>query len=176
MIVNVKRRAAGGFAVLHCELDVPASRMGEVVSFVGGAVGEAASWLGRTVGCVGVVGGEEPVLVALSPARDVVAERVRETLERGEAHRWPQLYLTLEAGRYLAQVVDPYVPFRGTEAEILGILRSGRTAHALRTEVRPRLAGLTIVLTVYTRRPELRRLFTLARRVLADLPGWSRTR
>ncbi len=174
--VTIRRGGAGAFARLLCEFDVPAHRLGEVAGSLAGAVAEGAHWVGATVGCVGIVAGDEPVLVALAPVRDVVAARVRESLERGEAHRRPELWVTLPRGRYLAQVVDPYAPFAGNEAEIVKLLRMTSVGHVLRTEVTGGAVSVAIVLTLYAPRPDLRKLFTLARRVLADLPGWVRTR
>jgi hypothetical protein len=165
-----------GFARLECALDIPAHRLGEVAAALGGAVAEAAHWVGSTVGCIGVVPGEEPVLVALAPARDVVAARVREMLARGESHRHPELWVTLPAGRYLAQAVDPLAPFAGSEGDIVELLRLGKVGHALYAEVGGGGASVVFALALYAPRPELRKLFTLARRVLADLPGCVLTR
>jgi hypothetical protein len=176
LALSVSRGVVGGFARLRVKLDVPTHRLGEVAAALGGAVGEGACWAGRTVGCVGIVAGDDPVLVAVAPARDVVAARVRETLGRGRAHRRPELWLTLPDGRYLAEVVDPYSPFADEEPEIVALLRTGEAGHALRAEVSTAEASVVLALTLYAPRADLRKLFTLSRSVLAVLPGWSRTR
>jgi hypothetical protein len=176
VLLSIRRGSFGKLGRLSCELDSPLPRVGELVEAISGAVAEGASWAGRTVGCVGIVPGDEPVLVALAPGRDVVAARVRGTLERGEAHRYPELWLTLPPGTYLAQVVDPYAAFAGDEASILALLREHGVGHALRTEVLPGVASSKILLTLYAPRPDLRKLLTLAKSVLAELPGWILTR
>jgi hypothetical protein len=157
---------------LRCELDVPLRRLAEVARAISGVVGEGASLVGRTVGCVGIVPGEEPVLVALAPRRDVIAARVRAALESGEAHRHPELWLTLPSGAYLGKVVEPYAPFDGGESAILELLRERGVGHALLAELSTGPASAKVVLTLYASRPDLRKLLTLARSALADLPGW----
>jgi hypothetical protein len=139
-------------------------------------VGEGASLVGRTVGCVGIVPSEEPVLVALAPRRDVIAARVRAALESGEVHRHPELWLTLPPGAYLGKVVDPYAPFDGGEGAILELLRERGVGHALLAELFTGPASAKVVLTLYASRPDLRKLLTLARSALADLPGWAAMR
>ena len=67
-------------------------------------------------------------------------------------------------------------PFGGAEAEIVGLLRRGEAGHALLSEVSAGTAAAVIALTLYAPRADLRKLFTLARSVVADLPGWSRSR
>jgi hypothetical protein len=176
LTVRVTRGHAAGVSHVRCEIGAPTHRLGEVATAIGGAVGECAHAVGRTVGCVGIVSGEEPVLVALAPTRDVVAERVRETLERGQAHRSPELWLTLPAGRYLAQVIDPYSPFSGDQATVSALVGSEKAEQALRADIVGNGIALTITLTLYARRAALTKLFTLARSVLADLPGWTATR
>jgi hypothetical protein len=176
LILSIRRRSFGKLERMECGLDSPLPRFGELVEAISGAVAEGASWAGRTVGCVGIVPGDEPVLVALAPGRDVVAARVRGTLDRGEAHRFPELWLTLPRGRYLAQLVNPYAVFAGDEASILALLRQREVGLVLRMEVVPGVASSRIVLTLYAPRPDLRKLFTLARRVLAEIPGWILTR
>jgi hypothetical protein len=170
------RMAFGDLGRLRCELDVPSSRLPEIVEALSGVVAEAAATVGLTLGCVGVVPDEEPVLVALAPQRDLVARRVRGTLGAGEAHRHPQLWLTLRHGTYLAQVVDPYLPFKASEAAILALLRGERVAHVLLTEVVPGPVSTLIALSLYAPRPVLRAFFTMARRALGDLSGWSAAR
>jgi hypothetical protein len=176
LLVKVRRAPLGGLARLRCELDVPLARLAEVARTVSGVVAEGASRIGRTVGCVGIVAGEEPVLVALAPRRDLVAARVLAALSGGESQRRPELWLTLPPGAYLGSVVDPYAPFEAGEAAILGLLRDRGAGHALLAEVIVGQASARIVLTLYAPRPDLRKLFTVARSALADLPGWAAMR
>jgi hypothetical protein len=176
VLLSIRRRSFGELGRMECELDSPLPRFGELVEAISGAVAEGASWAGCTVGCVGIVPGDEPVLVALAPGRDVVAARVRGTLNRGEAHRFPELWLTLPPGTYLAQVVDPYAVFAGDEVSMLALLRKHEVGHVLRMEVVPGVASSRILLTLYASRPDLRKLFTLARSVLAEVSGWILTK
>ena len=174
--VILSRASFGELARVRCELDVPGGRLAEIAEALSGVVAEAAATLALTVGCVGIVPGEEPVLVALAPQRDLVAGRVRWALTAGDAHRFPQLWLALPPGTYLAQVVDPYAPFSAGEGVILGLLRQGRVAHALLTEVFPGPVSVRIVLSLYASRPFLRTLFSMARNELGVIPGWSAAR
>jgi hypothetical protein len=176
ILVALRRARLGELARLRCDLDVPLGRLAEVATAISGVVGEGASLVGRTVGCVGLVPGEEPVLVALAPRRDVIAARVRAALESGEAHRHPELWLTLPPGAYLGKVVDPYAPFEGGEGAILELLRERGVGHALLTELFTGPVSAKVVLTVYASRPDVRKLLAMARSVLADLPGWAAIR
>jgi hypothetical protein len=176
VLLALARTSFGELGRVRCELDVPGRRLAEIVEALSGVVAEAAATVALTVGCVGIVPDEEPVLVALAPQRDLVAGRIRWALGAGDAHRLPQLWLTLARGTYLAQVVDPYVPFLADEGVILGLLRQGRVAHALLTEVFPDPVSVRIVLSLYAPRPFLRTLFSMARRELGGLPGLSAAR
>jgi hypothetical protein len=173
---SIRRTTLGALAFLRCELDVPLRRLAEVSDAISGLVAEGASLLGRTVGCIGIVPGEEPVLVALAPRRDTIAARVRTLLASGEAHRRPELWVALPPGVYLAEVVDPNAPFTGDAGAIMRLLRDRGVGHALLTEVVAGAASARIVLTLYAARPELRKFLTLAKRSLADLPGWAPAR
>jgi len=176
LLVGVRRTTLGEVASLRCELDIPLGRLAEVSAAVSGLVAEGASLLGRTVGCIGIVPGEEPVLVALAPRRDTVAARVRTSLASGDARRRPELWLALPPDVYLGEVVDPYAPFSGDESAIVRLLRDRGVGHALLTEVVAGAASARIVLTLYAARPELRKFLTLARSSLTDLPGWAPAR
>jgi hypothetical protein len=174
--VAITRGPAGGLSRLTVEIDVPTRRLHEVATAVAGTVAEAAHRVGRTVGCVGIVAGAEPILAALAPVRDVVAARVLAVLQRGESHRRPELWLTLAPGRYLAQVVDPFAPFRADDAAVVPLIVAGAAGHALLAEVAEDAVSVTLRLTLYSRRADLRKLFTLARSALGELPGWTARR
>ena len=176
LVFSLDRQGFGEIVRLRCEIDVPAGRLPELAAALGGAVAEGAHWVGAPVGCVGIVAGEEPILVSVAPVRDVVAARVSEALVRGEAHRRPEMWLTLPAGRYLGQVIDPYRPFAGSDADLAELVRLGKVGHALRAETVGRGVSARLLLTLYGPRRELRKLLTLARRVLVELPGWTRSR
>jgi len=176
LIASVSRTPLGELASLRCELDVPLGRLAEVSGAISGLVGEGASLLGRTVGCVGIVPGEEPFLVALAPRRDTVAARVRTSLASGDAHRHPELWLALPPGVFLGEVVDAYTPFPGDEGAIVRLLRDRGVGQALLTEVVAGAASARIVLTLYGTRADLRKLLTLAKSALGGLSGWARRR
>ena len=176
VFLAVERTRFGGLGRLRFVIDVPSRRVPEITEALSGLVAEAAATLGLTIGCVGVVTDEEPVLVALAPQRDLVAGRVRWALGAGEAHRHPQLWLALAQGTYLAQVVDPDVPFKGDASSLLGLLRGGRVARVLLTTVNPGPVSTQIALDLYAPRPVLRTLLTIARNVPGDLSGWTITR
>ncbi|HQU32809.1 MAG TPA: hypothetical protein PLB88_00705 [Thermoanaerobaculaceae bacterium] len=169
--VSWQRTAVGAVSGVRFEIAAPLARAGELAQALAGLVAEGAASIGLTVGWVGVVAGEEPVLVALAPQRDLVAPRFRDSLTSGAAHRRPNLWLTLAPGTYLASVVDPLRPFSGSQTEILSLVRGGRAGHALASELTAGPAGVRITLALYAPRPELIRLLSLARNGLRELPG-----
>ena len=172
LTVSSRRERRDGVNVLVTEIDSPLSRAGELVEALAAVAADGAASIGLTVGWVGVVAGEEPVLVALAPARDLVAPRFRDALAAGQAHRRPTVWLTLRPGRYLASVVDPYRPFGGGREEVAAIVRGAGAVHALTSRLGPGPAGVRISLALYAARPELRRLLRMARNGLRELPGW----
>ena len=171
LAVSWQRTAVGAVSGVRFEIAAPLARAGELAQALAGLVAEGAALIGLTVGWVGVVAGEEPVLVALAPQRDLVAPRFRDSLTSGAAHRRPNLWLTLAPGTYLASVVDPLRPFSGSHAEILSLVCGGRAGHALASELTAGPAGVRITLALYAPRPELIRLLSLARKGLRELPG-----
>ena len=172
LTVSSRRERRDGVNVLVTEIDSPADRAAELIEALADVVAEGVASIALTVGWVGVVAGEEPVLVALAPARDLVAPRFRDALAAGQAHRRPNVWLTLPPGRYLASVVDPYRPFGGGNEEVAAIVRSAGAVHALTSRLGPGPAGVRISLVLYAARPELRRLLRMARNGLGELPGW----
>ncbi|MBZ5589954.1 MAG: hypothetical protein LAO05_15465 [Acidobacteriia bacterium] len=164
------RRNLDGVVRLGCEIEISLQQAPKVVEAVSALVAGAAAEIGLTVGSVGVVPGEEPLLVALAPRRDIVAPRVRDSLVGGETHRRKHLWLALPHGTYLASVVNPYRPFAAAEGEVAGIVRSGGASHALTSELAPSTTGIRIRLGVYSVRPGIRRLLSLARKGLDGAP------
>jgi len=171
--VSWQRTALGAVSGVRFEIAAPLDRAGELAQVLAALVAEGAASIGLTLGWVGVVAGEEPVLVALAPRRDLVAPRFRDALTSGAAHRRPNLWLTLAPGTYLASVVDPLRPFSGGHAEILSLVRAGGARHALASGLTAGPAGVRITLALYAPRPELTRLLSLARKGLRELPGWT---
>jgi hypothetical protein len=162
------RRELGGVVHLGCEIEVSLQQAAEVMETVVALVAEAAAEIGLTVGWVGVVPGEEPLLVALAPKRDIVAPRFRDALAGDVSHRRKHLWLALAPGTYLASVVNPYRPFAALEGEVAAMVRTGKVAHALTSEWARASTGIRIALGVYSSRPGLRTLLRLARKGLDD--------
>ncbi len=171
--VSWQRIAVGAVTGVRFEIDAPRGRAGGLAQALAALVAEGAASIGLTVGWVGVVAGEEPVLVALAPQRDLVAPRFRDALTSGAAHRRPNVWLTLAPGTYLASVVDPLRPFSGSHAEVLALVRGGGARHALASGLTAGPEGVRITLALYAPRPELIRLLSLARKGLRELPDWT---
>lgn len=176
LVAAVRRRRQRGIDRITLELDVPHARWGEVVVAVSGVLAEAAAEVGETVGCVGIVAGEEPILVALAPRRNPVAERARSVLASLVPHRYPQLWVTLPPGTYVAQVVDPRGAFEFDEERLLDQLCKGAIGHGVRFEVASDAVSTRLDLVAYGSRRELRKLLVLARNVLSRLPDWRAAR
>lgn len=175
LFVSWQRTAFGAVSAVRFEIGAPLARTGELAQALAAPVAEGAASIGLTVGWVGIVPDEEPVLVALAPQRDLVAPRFRDALTSGATHRRPNLWLTLAPGTYLASAVDPFRPFSGDHVEILSLVRSGRARHALASRLTTGPAGVRITLGLYAERLELIRLLSLARNSLRELPGWLAT-
>mgnify|MGYP005840326761 CR=1 FL=1 len=144
--VRVRHGRADGTPYTAITLVVPAADYPGVAR----ALAESAACLCTarrgTVGLVTVVPGEEPILVALAPQRDAVANRVLRVLLAGESHRAPHLLLLLRHGVYLAQVIDPYAPLVGTFEEIAAMLDKRRAGLAVRLNVRPQRRAVEVEL------------------------------
>ena len=174
--VRWRRRRDEHLLSLGFEIDVPAPRWAEVTDALAGAIAEAAAAAGTTLGCVGIVEGEEPILIALAPRRDVVGEHATVVLTSRPPHRHPQLWLTLPPGAYLAGIVDPYTPFRMTRGWLAGMLASGAAWSAVAFEVADAGVSTRVEVELYGAPPDLRRFLKLSRSSLATLPGWRASR
>ncbi len=158
----------GGVLRLRCVLDAPIGDAPDVVREVTSGLAGAMAAPGLVVGVVGVVPGEEPVLLALAPRRDVVAPLIVETLTAGEAHRRRRIWIGLAPGTYLATAVDPYVPFRGDADEVADLVGGGRAAYAICVGATTGSGRFRVALEAYGRRSELRKLLRTARSGRAD--------
>jgi len=176
IVVGWRRRRDDGLLSVAFEIDVPAPRWAEVTDALAGAIAEAAAATGATLGCVGIVDGEEPILIALAPRRDVVGEHATVVLASRPPHRHAQLWLTLPPGAYLAGLIDPYVPFRLRRDWLAGVLGSGAAGSAVAFEVAEVGVSTRVAVEVYAAPPDLRRFLSLARSSLATLPGWRASR
>jgi len=158
------RRRVGELTALTLTVKAPWSRAAETIGAVTVRVTDALLSAGATVGIVGVVQGEEPVLVALAARRDLVAPRVRDALGEGETHRRRNLWLPLAPATYLATCVDPYRPFAGDDDEIAAIVASGSAPLVISTRAAADRAGLRIEIVGYGRRSGLRAFLSAARK------------
>jgi hypothetical protein len=176
LIVAVRRSRFGAVNRVAIDLDAPNSRWVEVAGAVSAMLAESAAALDHTIGCVGIVSGEEPILLALAPRRDLVAARAMTVLTSAGPHRCPQLWLTLPRGGFLAQVVDPDVAFSFDEGRLLDGLAAGRVGHAVHFAVTSDAVAHRLTLTAYLPRHESRKIFALGRERLAAFPGWRTAR
>ena len=71
---------------LCCTIEAPRARAGEALDVITAQLAGIIASIGLTVGVVGVVAGEEPVLTAFAPMRDLIAPRIRDALGGGTAH------------------------------------------------------------------------------------------
>ncbi len=157
------RGKISGVVRLACSMQASPAAASRALEAVAAAVAEAAAGLALDVGIVGVVPGEEPLLVALAPRRDVVAPRVLGALGGGSPYPSKHVWLALPGGTYLASVVDPYRVFDPRDEEVAALVRSGSAACALTTEWRREPRRHHVLLVVYSSRPGLKSLLTLAR-------------
>ena len=153
---------------------IPARRYHEVIGVLAGVLGELAVDLGGTVGWVGLVAGEPPLLVALAPHRDAVARRMASVLTEGDSHRVPSLWLFLQPGIYLGQVVDPNAATAVDEQTLATLVQGGLTRLALLVEVATEPSQCRVALTLVSDPPRLRACLRLARHELTSLGGWER--
>jgi len=154
---------------LCCTIEAPRARAGEALDVITAQLAGIIASIGMTVGVVGVVAGEEPVLTAFAPMRDLIAPRIRDALGGGTAHLRRHLWLTLPGGTYLASVVNPYLPFEGSAEEVAGLLRAGLVAQAFSGRMKVGPAGARFELDAYARRPDLRKLLSLVRNDPAEV-------
>ncbi len=162
--VEWRRSGAGGVLWVRCRVETPRDSAAAVVHEASARLAGVVASAGLTVGVVGVVPGEEPVLHALAPTRDLVAPLVQETLTAGAAHRRTRLLVGLHPGSYLATVDAPYQSFDGGTEELAALLGPGRAAYAIAVRADADGERLRIEVAAYGLRPELRRLVSLARK------------
>jgi len=174
--LTLRRCSHGPVSCLRAVLEVPRIRFAEVARGLATAVAEVASREAATVGCVGIVPGEEPILVALAARRELVADHLLRTLSAGAAHRHPHLWLALPQGIHLASCVDPTVPFAPDDAAVGRLLATGTVRHALLVEVVPAGRDARVELVLYTRSGAAGRLLAVGRAELRRIPAWQSAR
>lgn len=146
--VFFSHRRSAAVRVLGWRLDFTAQDRARVTRSLAALAGGTAAACGGTVGCLRVVPGEEPVVFSLAARIDLVAESVMRELSAGTGRR---LWIVLEPGVYLAEVVDPLAPFGGSDEEIEALAaRAGvRCVLALLSE--PRRGGARLVAELFGR-------------------------
>ena len=174
--VTVEREWRRGLVVMRAALVLPRDREVEVVRALALAVGTRAVEIGRTIGCVAVPDGEEPVLVARAPRLDRIADAYARAMLSGGSHRVPQLWLALSPGRYLAEAVDPYAPLQFSDDVAIGLLRSGLASDALWSVTRRDARATGIELASYSSLRSARDSLAISRRHLAGIEGWKTNR
>jgi hypothetical protein len=172
LMTGLTRRRHRGLVELRCRFDVPFQQLAVVTEALAGAAGEAAEALGLDLGLVGVVDRDEPLLTTLRPRRGDVAERFVRNLLAGESHRYPQLWLLLTPGSYLAEAVDPYRPFLVTRGDLPSPLRRPKLVRAgLLVTREDDAASCRLELALYAPVSDLRRIVGLVRPWLIEIVG-----
>ena len=159
---------------LSGEIEAAASLWPEVARGVASAVAAAPG--GRTLGEVGVVTGEAPILASFGARRDLVAARVLAALTAGASHRRPTVWLALHDGVYLASAVDPDRAFALEAERLAAIVRSGLATQVIAGEATPRSGHILLRLDAYAAPAALRALLHTARRQLGAVRGWQSAR
>jgi hypothetical protein len=157
---------------VRARLTVPVGQYHEVVGALAGVLGELAVRWGGTVGWLGLVPREAPLLVALAPQRDAVARRAASVLTEGYSHRVPSLWLFLPPGMYLGQAVEPDSPLDPNLRALAELVTLGRARAALLVVVTPELGQCRVTLTLVSELPRLRACLKLAHHELAPIGDW----
>ncbi|MFZ5803743.1 MAG: hypothetical protein ACOY7U_02720 [Acidobacteriota bacterium] len=89
------------------ELQVPYRELASVARRIAGFFGLFWQRSAGAVGFVGLLPEEEPVLVSYAPRKDLIAQRFLTSTVENPTHTFPQLWLLLPPGVFLAQAVDP---------------------------------------------------------------------
>lgn len=88
-------------------LEIPYAQLRDLALPLAGLVGGYWEEKGKTLGWVGLAPESEPILLSFAPRRDLLAQRLLASTVENPGHTYPQLWITLASGIYLAQVVDP---------------------------------------------------------------------
>lgn len=127
--------SAHGVADFLCwfgfELQVPYAELASVARRLAGYLG--LLWQGNqgSVGVVGLLPEEEPVLVSYAGKRDLIAQRFLTSTVENPTHTFPQLWLLLSPGVFLAQAVDPNRHPEVSLAALQSLVASGLVRQAL---------------------------------------------
>lgn len=122
---------SGSWCWFGFELQVPYRELASVARKLAGFLG--FFWQGRAgaVGVVALLPEEEPVLLSYAPQRDLIAQRFLTSTVENPTHTFPQLWLLLSPGVFLAQAVDPHRNPEVSPDALLSLVASGLVAQAL---------------------------------------------
>lgn len=112
-------------------LKIPYAQLRDLALPVAGLVGGYWEEKGKTLGWVGLAPESEPILLSFAPKRDLLAQRLLASTVENPSHTYPQLWLTLAPGVYLAQVVDPNEAPSVAQANLLGLVDGSRVSELL---------------------------------------------
>lgn len=127
--------SAHGVAGFLCwfgfELQVPYAELASVARKLAGFLG--LFWQGGegSVGVVGLLPEEEPVLVSYARRRDLIAHRFLTANVENHTHTFPQLWLLLPPGVFLAQALDPNRNPQVSPEALRSLVASGLVRQAL---------------------------------------------
>jgi len=171
-VVALRRVRRGAVTALVVEFRVPRVQAGRLIDALCGAAAAAMAPEGLDVAAVGLVPGEAPRLFVCAPRRDLIASAVETRLTANPAHRIPTLWLLLQRGTYLAEVVEPHAPLDFDDALVGRWIVSGSVAAAALATVEPAPRELITTWVLYGPMPFLRRCVKAARSFLSTLPDW----
>jgi hypothetical protein len=171
-----EHRSVMGWLRVTITMKLDPAQAARTLRLAAGAVGACCAADGGTVGCIGIVPGEEPVAAAFAALRDLVAGKVLGALTAVPMHRHPQLLLALGPGVYLASVVDPLTPFAFDEERLVAWVDGGAVGFAMLVEVVTDGRGTALRFTGYGSRRRLVSALRICRNTLRELGGAFTTR
>lgn len=122
---------SGAFCWFGFELHVPYRELASVARKLAGFFGFSWQQKEGVVGYVELLPEEEPVLLSYAAHRDLIAQRFLTSTVENPTHTFPQLWLRLSPGVFLAQAVDPHRNPEVSPQALLSLVASGRVGQAL---------------------------------------------
>ncbi len=122
---------SGALCWFGFELQVPYAELAAVARKLAGFLGLFWQGGGGAVGLVGLLPEEEPVLTSYAPRQDLIAHRFLSSTVENPTHTFPQLWLLLSPGVFLAQAVDPHRKPEVSVEALLSLVASGLAGQAL---------------------------------------------
>lgn len=122
---------SGSLSWFGFELQVPYPQLASVARQLAGFLGLFWQSAEGAVGVVGLLPEEEPVLASYAPRRDLIAQRFLTGTVENPTHTFPQLWLLLSPGVFLAQAVDPHRHPEVSLKALRSLVASGLVGQAL---------------------------------------------